>query len=113
MKQDQLLTKLSLKFALEQGIRLQQSSNFIETKSKEERLDLTQEYLKDVQVLTDVQIQYTDHVYRYKIKGRKSPHLIDNTLFGLYTENTVKYNILVHKCENGILKLLTYEHSKP
>lgn len=111
MNQNQALTKLSLKFALEQGIRTCQSITSITSEDKSNKLRLTQEFLKDAIVLSNVKLEITDHPYKFKIKGRKSPHSLENIRFGLNIELDKEYNILVTKCENGILKLLTHEHS--
>lgn len=108
MNQNQLLTRLSLKYTLESGIRLKQRQTFISDKLLIDNLDLIQEDLKEVQVLDNIQFLNTDHPYKYTIKGRKTPHIVSNIRFGLFLDKS-KYNILVTKCDKGIMNLLAYE----
>lgn len=109
MNQQALLTRLSLAYALDAGIRLRQSVHFVEQKSYKDTLDLLKEDLQEVQVLNDIQLFDTGHPYKYTIKGRKTPHIISNVRFGLTVPIGVKLNILITKCDKGIMNLLTYE----
>lgn len=104
-----LLTKLSLRFSLESGVRLRQSTKFIENKLKEDTLQVINESLQDTQVLSGVYLLVTDHPYKFKIKGRKTPHILHNIQYALHLVENQKYNILVTKCDKGIMNLLTYE----
>lgn len=96
---------------MEEGVRTQQSVSFISVKLMNDKLELIQDFIKESQVLNNVQLVATDHPYKYKIKGRTSPHIVENILYGHYIEEERNYNILISKDDSCILKLLTYELS--
>jgi hypothetical protein len=108
MNQQALLIRLSLAYAFDAGIRLKQSVKFIEQDVHKDKLNLIEEDLKDVQILNEVELLPTEHPYKYTIKGRKNPHIVSNIRFGLFIPEN-KLNILITKCDKGIMNLLTYE----
>lgn len=109
MNQQALLTRLSLAYAVDAGIRLRQGVHFVEQKLYTDTINLVQEDLKEVQVLNNVQLINANHPFKFTIKGRKTPHLVSNIRFGLSIPEGKTINILVTKCDKGIMNLLTYE----